>query len=240
MKSALSGAEIIFELEHELQTFTFPFSFVPFSLNPPCLKHCCNMIISTRLVSFLRLIDFLVSSYHIHWQPELPSETLVPKLDFQRNGPCFHLAYLPCGKAVQSLMSSREQGIRKTANSILLSPWIISFSRWSSQWPAWSASCPNEQSHGSDSRLEWTGRSVPCHAPTQRGTQRAFWHHPLLQDGEICRTDTHRHLDIYINTDRLSYSYKYLDIWLSISIYLLYLEIDRYWYRYPDIPSPSR
>ena len=113
MKSALLGAEIIFELEYGLLIFTFTFSFVPFSWNPPWLKHCCNVIASTWLVAFLRLIDFLVSLYRIRWQPELPSETLVPKLNFQRKGPGFHLAYLPCGKAVHSLMSSREQGIKK-------------------------------------------------------------------------------------------------------------------------------
>lgn len=73
------------------------------------LQHgCCY------LVRYLRVID-LVSFFH--WHPKWPSEIRVPKLDLQIKGFGFHLAYLLCGKAVKSLMSSLQQGIRNSKSN---------------------------------------------------------------------------------------------------------------------------
>lgn len=167
IKSSLSGAEV----EHRLLIFSF--TSLPFSLNPPCLKDRCNMIVSTCLVSFLRLIDFLVSLYHIYWQPESPLEALVSKLDFQRKGPEFHPAYLPCRKTVQSLMLSQEWGIIKQKIQsfchqeflfqakhlmAILIFWLL---KWTKPW-TWTQI---------QSKLE---QSVPCHTPKKHLYLKSF------------------------------------------------------------------
>lgn len=206
MKSSLSGAEIIFELEHGLLIFTFAFSFVPFSLNPPCSKHWCNMIVSIWLVSFLRLIDFLVSLYRIRWQPESPSETLVPKLDFQRKGPGFHPAYLPCGNAVQSLLSSQEQGVRKQQIQSFCHHELFPFPGESVDGhPDPSAQINTAMALNPNS--EWNGENCSlhsCEALVPKELSDTTHSSIMGRNTTFCKIDTYRHLGIYIHTDRLS------------------------------------
>lgn len=149
---------------------------MPFSLNLLCLKDCCNIIVSTCLVSFLRLIDFSVSLYRIHWQPESPLETLVPKLEFRKKGPGFHPDYPSCRKAVQSLCHPKSKGTEQKIQSFCHQEFLfqvkhfmailIFLPKQTKPWP-WIEI---------QSELE---RSVPCHSPTKQLYMKSFLIPPI-------------------------------------------------------------
>lgn len=160
------------------------------------------------------MID-LVSFFH--WHPKWPSETPAPKPDLQIKG-----SGLPSlwkgSPATDVIPTARDQ--KQQIQSFCLHE-LFSFSGEPVHVHLDPPPAQMKKVMALNWDSEWTGRSEPCHAPTKLWYPKRFWHHPVLHDGEICKTGAYQHLDIDINTDGLGYRCRYLDIWLSVTASIL-------------------